>query len=104
LKRFFGESKTVFRGGFAVNYDFFFNNILTNTAATVPNSFGVTNFGASLPVDTDPRGIARFGVGLIADHRHSRSFCNREHHSSESGESLRRLFTTLGSSTSYLSS
>ena len=65
FKRLFGENKTVFRGGFAVNYDFFFNNILTNTAATVPNSFGVTNFGASLPVDTDPRGIARFGVGSL---------------------------------------
>ena len=30
--------KTVVRGGFAVNYDFFFNNILSNTASTVPNS------------------------------------------------------------------
>lgn len=27
LKGFFGENKTVIRGGFAVNYDFFFNNI-----------------------------------------------------------------------------
>ena len=44
---------------------FFFNNILANTAATVPNSFGVTNFGASLPADTDPRGIAKFGVGSL---------------------------------------
>jgi hypothetical protein len=61
----FGKDKTVFRGGFAVNYDFFFNNILTNTAATVPNSFGVTNFGASLPADTDPRGIAQFGAGSL---------------------------------------
>jgi hypothetical protein len=64
-KGFFGEGKTVFRGGFAVNYDFFFNNILSNTAATVPNSFGVTNFGASLPDTTDPRGIANFGVGSL---------------------------------------
>lgn len=61
----FGENKTVIRGGFAVNYDFFFNNILSNTAATVPNSFGVTNFGASLPADTDPRGIAKFGVASL---------------------------------------
>ena len=53
------------RGGFAVNYDFFFNNILANTAATVPNSFGVTNFGASLPANTDPRGIAKFGAGSL---------------------------------------
>jgi hypothetical protein len=65
FKALFGDGKTVFRGGFAVNYDFFFNNILTNTAATVPNTFGVTNFGASLPADTDPRGIAKFGVGSL---------------------------------------
>lgn len=57
--------KTVLRGGFAVNYDFFFNNILSNTAATVPNTFGVTNFGASLPANTDPRGISNFGVGSL---------------------------------------
>ncbi|HLO00436.1 MAG TPA: carboxypeptidase regulatory-like domain-containing protein [Pyrinomonadaceae bacterium] len=61
LPRIFGGDKTVFRGGLAVNYDVFFNNILSNTAATVPNSFGATNFGASLPADTNPRGIANFG-------------------------------------------
>lgn len=65
FKRFFGENKTVLRGGVAVNYDFFFNNILANTASTVPNTFGVTNFGASLPADTDPRGISKFGVGSL---------------------------------------
>jgi hypothetical protein len=65
FKGLFGENKTVIRGGFAVNYDFFFNNILSNTAATVPNSFGVTNFGVSLPADTDPRGIAKFGIGSL---------------------------------------
>jgi hypothetical protein len=65
FKRLFGENKTVLRAGFAVNYDFFFDNILSNTAATVPNSFGVTNFGASLPAETDPRGIAKFGVSSL---------------------------------------
>ncbi|HET9713117.1 MAG TPA: TonB-dependent receptor, partial [Pyrinomonadaceae bacterium] len=65
FKQLFGENKTVFRGGFAVNYDFFFNNILSNTASTVPNSFGVTNFGVSLPAETDPRGIAKFGVSSL---------------------------------------
>ncbi|HKG80117.1 MAG TPA: hypothetical protein VKA78_11875, partial [Pyrinomonadaceae bacterium] len=64
-KALFGNNKTVIRGGFAVNYDFFFNNILANTAATVPNTFGVTNFGASLPADTNPRGIGNFGVGSL---------------------------------------
>jgi hypothetical protein len=67
LTRLFGKEKTVIRGGFAVNYDFFFNNILANTAGSVPNSFGVTNFGASLPADTDPRGIADFGVNSLPD-------------------------------------
>ena len=61
----FGNNKTVIRGGFAVNYDFFFNNILSNTAATVPNTFGVTNFGASLPANTNPRGIGNFGAGSL---------------------------------------
>ena len=65
FKPLFGDSKTVIRGGFAVNYDFYFNNILSNTAATVPNSFGVTNFGASLPADTDPRGIGKVGVDSL---------------------------------------
>lgn len=65
FKGLFGENKTVIRGGFAVNYDFFFNNTLSNTAGTVPNSFGVTNLGASLPADTDPRGIAKFGIGSL---------------------------------------
>lgn len=64
-KGLLGETKTVIRGGFAVSYDFFFNNILANTAATVPNTFGVTNFGASLPANTDPRGIANFGTGSL---------------------------------------
>ncbi|HET7285996.1 MAG TPA: carboxypeptidase regulatory-like domain-containing protein, partial [Pyrinomonadaceae bacterium] len=61
----FGENKTVIRGGFAVNYDVFFNNILANTAATVPNAFGVTNFGTSLPAATNPRGIANFGANSL---------------------------------------
>ena len=65
FKKLFGENKTVIRGGVAVNYDFFFNNILSNTAATVPNSFGVTNLGASLPADTDPRGLPKFGEGSL---------------------------------------
>ncbi len=45
LKRFFGEEKTVIRGGFAVNYDIYFNNILSNTVASSPNAIGVTTRG-----------------------------------------------------------
>jgi hypothetical protein len=65
LTALFGREKSVIRGGFAVNYDFFFNNILSNTASTVPNTFGVTNFGASLPANTNPRGIGNFGTGSL---------------------------------------
>ncbi len=49
----FGEDLTVIRGGFAVNYDVFFNNILSNTVATFPNALGATtvapNVGNGLP-------------------------------------------------------
>ena len=36
-RRLFGDKETVIRGGFAINYDVFFNNILGNTAAASPN-------------------------------------------------------------------
>ena len=56
FKRLFGEDITVIRGGFAVNYDVFFNNILSNTVASSPNAIGVTTFGTDAP---DPiRGFA----------------------------------------------
>lgn len=47
LGRFFGEDKTVIRGGYAISYDAFFDNILLNSAATSPNVFGVTSTGVS---------------------------------------------------------
>ncbi|MGA9997373.1 MAG: carboxypeptidase regulatory-like domain-containing protein [Pyrinomonadaceae bacterium] len=37
-----GDERTVIRGGFAVNYDFFFNNIVDNTASSPPNDLGFT--------------------------------------------------------------
>lgn len=37
-----GDNRTVIRGGFAVNYDFFFNNIVDNTASSPPNDLGLT--------------------------------------------------------------
>lgn len=52
-----GENKTVIRGGFAVNYDVFFNNILSNTVATFPNSLG----GTTTAPNTG-RGLANFGA------------------------------------------
>ena len=55
FKHVLGEDATVIRGGFAVNYDIFFNNILSNTVASSPNAIGVTTFGSDA---ADPRGFA----------------------------------------------
>jgi hypothetical protein len=51
-----GENRTVLRGGFAVNYDVFFNNILSNTIATYPNALGTTTVAPN-----SGRGLANFG-------------------------------------------
>lgn len=56
-----GRDKTVIRGGFAINYDVFFNNILSNIAATSPNALGTTVLGAN----TGGRGIANFTVNSL---------------------------------------
>ncbi|HEX6729746.1 MAG TPA: hypothetical protein VF074_07035, partial [Pyrinomonadaceae bacterium] len=61
FKRLMGEDATVIRGGFAVNYDTFFNNILSNTVASSPNAIGVTTFGADGPT---PRGFANASATL----------------------------------------
>jgi Carboxypeptidase regulatory-like domain/TonB-dependent Receptor Plug Domain/TonB dependent receptor len=50
-----GENRTVIRGGFAVNYDFFFNNIVDNTASSSPNDLGFTAI-------TPPSGRGATGV------------------------------------------
>ena len=57
----FGEDKTVIRGGYAITYDVFFNNILDNTAASSPNAFGVTTLGSSV----GGRGFANAGEGSL---------------------------------------
>ena len=51
-----GKEKTVIRGGFAVNYDVFFNNILSNINATSPNALGTTVQGTPI----GGRGIPNF--------------------------------------------
>ena len=56
LKRAFGSDLTVIRGGFAINYDVFFNNILSNIMATSPNALGTTVTGATF----GGRGIPNF--------------------------------------------
>jgi outer membrane receptor protein involved in Fe transport len=57
LEGIFGKDLTVIRGGFAVNYDVFFNNILSNTLATFPNSLGATTTAPNTG-----RGLANFGA------------------------------------------
>ncbi|HYG80972.1 MAG TPA: carboxypeptidase regulatory-like domain-containing protein, partial [Pyrinomonadaceae bacterium] len=60
-KGLFGEDLTVIRGGFAVNYDVFFNNILSNTVATFPNALGATTVAPGAGVGNG-RGLANFGA------------------------------------------
>ena len=55
LHKITGENRMVIRGGFAVNYDFFFNNIVDNTASSPPNDLGLT-------VLTPPSGRGTAGV------------------------------------------
>ncbi len=45
--RLFGDGRTVFRGGYQVSYDTFFNNLLSNIAADSPNTQSTTFTGAS---------------------------------------------------------
>lgn len=53
-----GSTDTVIRGGFAINYDFFFNNILSNTAASIPNVLG----GSFNDLSTTGRGTSDFTI------------------------------------------
>lgn len=61
-RRLFGDKETVIRGGFAVSYDVFFNNILQNTAASSPNVRTATVFGSDSP---DPRGFNTFNINQL---------------------------------------
>lgn len=40
LGRVFGDGKTVWRGGYQISYDAFFNNLLSNIAGSSPNTLG----------------------------------------------------------------
>jgi outer membrane receptor protein involved in Fe transport len=42
LGTLFGDGKTVWRGGFQISYDTFFNNLLSNIAADSPNTIATT--------------------------------------------------------------
>ena len=65
LGKLFGDGKTVWRGGYQVTYDGFFNNLLSNIMADAPNSVsttftgpnsgrGASNFFATLPTTARP--------------------------------------------------
>ncbi|MGI9036248.1 MAG: carboxypeptidase regulatory-like domain-containing protein [Pyrinomonadaceae bacterium] len=64
-KRLFGERNTVIRGGFAVSYDVFFNNILSNTAAASPNVASTTILGRTGAIGGNPRGLSTFGINQL---------------------------------------
>lgn len=61
----FGEEKTVWRGGYQVSYDTFFNNLLSNIAADSPNSLSTTFTDASTGTAATSRGTANFFPGSL---------------------------------------
>lgn len=63
LDRIMGGSKTVWRGGFQVSYDTWFNNLLSNIAGTSPNTLGTV---INSTVAAGPRGIPNFTARFAA--------------------------------------
>lgn len=61
----FGEKDTVIRGGFAVSYDVFFNNILGNTAASSPNVASTTIRGQDGVNNGNARGLNTFNINQL---------------------------------------
>lgn len=62
LPWFFGEKKTVFRTGFQMGYDSFFNNIASNAVASAPNNVSVST--PSTTSVASPRGLASLSSNL----------------------------------------
>ncbi len=60
LRKLFGEDKTVWRGGYQVSYDTFFNNLLSNIAADSPNVVNTTNTDVLPGTATTSRGTANW--------------------------------------------
>ena len=53
-----GERRTVFRAGYQIGYDSFFNNIASNAAVSSPNILSTLN--PSVATATNPRGLPNF--------------------------------------------
>jgi hypothetical protein len=60
--RFFGAKKTVFRAGYGIGYDSFFNNIASNAQGAAPNVVATTTSSVITP--DLPRGLSNLS-GLI---------------------------------------
>jgi outer membrane receptor protein involved in Fe transport len=58
LGTIFGDRQTVFRGGFQIGYDSFFNNIASNAAASSPNL--ISSSLTSATSAANPRGTTNF--------------------------------------------
>ncbi|HZF37484.1 MAG TPA: carboxypeptidase regulatory-like domain-containing protein [Blastocatellia bacterium] len=60
--RLFGQDKTVIRGGYQLSYDVFFDNILLNSAASLPNVLRATIPGSD---GNTARGFSNAGVNSL---------------------------------------
>ncbi len=58
----FGNKKTVFRAGFNMGYDSFFNNIASNAVASAPNN--ISTIISSTTSTASPRGLANLSGNL----------------------------------------
>jgi len=65
--KFFGENKTVIRGGAGIFFDSFFTNISVNTAATAPNTLGGNILGGPTSRGTSGTFAAIQAIAPISD-------------------------------------
>lgn len=60
----FGDRKGVFRAGYGIGYDSFFNNIASNAQTSVPNAIAMT-LPASQVTSAQPRGVANLSSRMF---------------------------------------
>ncbi len=65
LGRMFGAGKTVWRGGYQISYDTFFNNLLSNIAADAPNTISTSNTDTLAGSATTSRGTVNWYPNAI---------------------------------------